>query len=30
MAESLDGKAQIEVVVDDETFTFTMDKKMLC
>lgn len=29
MAESLDGKTQVEVVVDDETFSFTMDKKML-
>ena len=29
MAENLDGKTQIEVVVDDETFSFSMDKKML-
>tara|TARA_R110000796_G_scaffold37722_1_gene94990 strand:+ start:27114 stop:28163 length:1050 start_codon:yes stop_codon:yes gene_type:complete len=29
MAENLDGKTQVEVVVDDETFSFTMDKKML-
>lgn len=29
LAENLDGKTQIEIVVDDETFTFTMDKKML-
>ncbi len=26
---SADGEAQIEVTVDDETFSFTMDKKML-
>jgi ring-1,2-phenylacetyl-CoA epoxidase subunit PaaE len=26
---SVDGEAQIEVTVDDETFSFTMDKKML-
>ncbi len=26
---TVDGKAQIEVTVDDETFSFTMDKKML-
>jgi len=29
MAQELEGKTQIEVVVDDETFTFIMDKKML-
>ncbi|MDP5230817.1 MAG: ferredoxin--NADP reductase [Cellulophaga sp.] len=29
MAESLDGKTQVEIIVDDETFTFSMDKKML-
>ena len=29
MAENLDGKTQVEVVVDDENFSFTMDKKML-
>ncbi|QWX83687.1 ferredoxin--NADP reductase [Cellulophaga sp. HaHaR_3_176] len=29
MAENLDGKTKIEVVVDDETFSFSMDKKML-
>ena len=29
MAENLDGKTQVEVVVDDETFSFSMDKKML-
>lgn len=29
MAENLDGKTQIEVIVDDETFSFSMDKKML-
>ena len=26
---SADGEAQIEVIVDEETFSFTMDKKML-
>ena len=29
MAESLDGATKVEVVVDDETFSFSMDKKML-
>ena len=29
LAEELDGKTQIEVVVDDETFSFVMDKKAL-
>ncbi len=29
MAEALDGKTQVEVVVDDESFTFSMDQKML-
>lgn len=29
MAEALDGKTQIEVIVDDESFAFSMDKKML-
>jgi len=29
MAESLDGATRVEVVVDDETFSFSMDKKML-
>lgn len=29
MAEILDGKTQVEVVVDDETFSFSMDQKML-
>lgn len=29
LSVSADGETQIEVVVDDETFSFTMDKKML-
>ncbi|MGX1928098.1 2Fe-2S iron-sulfur cluster-binding protein [Flagellimonas sp. 2504JD4-2] len=29
VAESLDGKTKVEVTVDDETFSFTMDKKAL-
>ena len=29
LAENLDGKTQVEVVVDDETFSFAMDKKSL-
>jgi ring-1,2-phenylacetyl-CoA epoxidase subunit PaaE len=29
MAENLDGATQVQVIVDDETFTFSMDKKML-
>ncbi|MEX0314123.1 MAG: FAD-binding oxidoreductase [Allomuricauda sp.] len=29
VAESLDGKTQVEVTVDDENFSFTMDKKAL-
>lgn len=29
LAEELDGKTQVEVMVDDETFTFTMDQKEL-
>ena len=27
LAENLDGKTQVEVLVDDETFSFAMDKK---
>ncbi|WP_222982707.1 ferredoxin--NADP reductase [Flagellimonas meishanensis] len=29
LAEELEGKTQVEVVVDDETFSLTMDKKQL-
>ncbi|WP_422861851.1 2Fe-2S iron-sulfur cluster-binding protein [Flagellimonas sp. W118] len=29
LAENLDGKTKIEVTVDDENFSFTMDKKVL-
>lgn len=29
LAEELEGKTQVEVLVDDETFTFVMDKKEL-
>lgn len=29
LAENLDGKTQVEVLVDDETFSFAMDKKNL-
>ncbi|MEX0361124.1 MAG: FAD-binding oxidoreductase [Allomuricauda sp.] len=29
LAENLDGKTQVEVLVDDETFSFAMDKKSL-
>ncbi|WP_422858255.1 2Fe-2S iron-sulfur cluster-binding protein [Flagellimonas sp. S174] len=29
LAEDLDGKTQVEVIVDDETFTVTMNKKEL-
>ncbi|NAY91622.1 2Fe-2S iron-sulfur cluster binding domain-containing protein [Muricauda sp. JGD-17] len=29
LAEDLEGKTQVEVIVDDETFSFTMDKKQL-
>nr|WP_299388110.1 ferredoxin--NADP reductase [Allomuricauda sp.] len=29
IAETLDGKTQVEVVVDDETFSFSMDQKSL-
>ncbi|KQC30584.1 ferredoxin--NADP reductase [Flagellimonas eckloniae] len=29
LAEDLDGKTQVEVLVDDETFSLTMDKKEL-
>ncbi len=29
LAEVLEGKTQLEVVLDDEVFNFTMDKKML-
>ena len=29
VAENLDGKTQVEVTVDDETFSFSMDKKVL-
>ena len=29
MAENLEGQTQVEVVVDDETFSLVMDKKML-
>lgn len=29
LAENLEGKTQVEVIVDDETFMFTMDKKQL-
>lgn len=29
IAENLDGKTQVEVLVDDETFSFSMDKKTL-
>ncbi len=29
MAENLEGMTQVEVILDDETFSFTMDKKKL-
>ena len=29
LAEGLEGKTQVEVVLDDETFSFIMDKKQL-
>ncbi|WP_420603467.1 FAD-binding oxidoreductase [Flagellimonas sp.] len=29
LAEDLDGKTKVEVTVDDETFSFSMDKKVL-
>jgi len=29
LAEELDGKTEVEVLVDDETFSFTMDQKAL-